>query len=199
MLPSVRPEACARCRAGVSTWRWRMTSRMFGATSAIRSIDRVAERLAVVVPRPEARVEVVRRVLDEAADDVLAGRRHRRVDQGRDDHVDVRPAAPVAVLGVVVGALHVVDRGAEADRPAQVLADAGQAREVGQAIDGQVDLARRAPELEPADLVLEATARASRARAARGTSAARRPSSGPRRRGSPRPTRARRRSPGRRG
>ena len=117
--------------------------------------DGVAERLAVVVPGPEARVELVRGVLDEAADDVLAGRRHRRVDQGRDDHVDVRPLRPAAVLRVVVGALHVVDAGAEADRAAQVVALAGQAGEVGQPVDRHVDLARRAAELEPADLLLE--------------------------------------------
>ena len=76
--------------------------------------DRVAERLALVVPGAQLGRELVRRVLDEAADDVLAGRRHRRVDEGRDDHVDVRPAAEVAVLRVVVGLLHLVDRRAEA-------------------------------------------------------------------------------------
>ena len=87
----------------------------------------VAERLALVVPRPELRGQLVRRVLDEAADHVLAGRRHRRVDEGRDDHVDVRLAAEAAVLRVVVGLLHLVDRRAEADRAAEVLAGAGQA------------------------------------------------------------------------
>ncbi len=34
--------------------------------------DRVAERLPLVVPGPELRCQLVRRVLDEAADDVLA-------------------------------------------------------------------------------------------------------------------------------
>src|SRR5262245_24554654 len=46
--------------------------------------DRVAERLALVVPRPELGRQLVGRVLDEAADHVLAWRRHRRVDQGRE-------------------------------------------------------------------------------------------------------------------
>ena len=86
---------------------------------------------------------------------MLAGRGHGRVDERRDDHVDVGPAAPAPVLGVVVGALHVVDRRAEADRAAEVLAGAGQAREVRQSIHGHVDLAGRAAELEPADLLLE--------------------------------------------
>src|SRR3989304_4703264 len=38
--------------------------------------DRVAEGFALVVPGAQARVQPVRRVLHEAADDVLAGRRH---------------------------------------------------------------------------------------------------------------------------
>src|SRR6185369_456901 len=106
--------------------------------------DGVTERLALVIPRPELGRQLVRRVLDEAADDVLAGRRHRRVDQGRDDHVDVGLAAEVPVLRVVVGGLHVVDRRAEADRAAEMLARAGQTAEVRQAVDGEVHLARRA-------------------------------------------------------
>src|SRR5215212_1312929 len=36
--------------------------------------DRIAERLTLVVPGPELRGELVRRVLDEAAHDVLPGR-----------------------------------------------------------------------------------------------------------------------------
>ena len=49
--------------------------------------DGVAEGLALLVPG--ALGQLVRRVLDEAAHDVLAGRRHARVDQGGDDHVDI--------------------------------------------------------------------------------------------------------------
>ena len=176
-----------------------MISRMFGRDLGDPVDDRVAEGLAVVVPGAQGRVQVVRRVLDEAADDVLAGRGHRRVDEGRNDHVDVRPAAPAAVLRVVVGALHVVERGAVADRPAEVLALAGQAGEVGQAVDGQVDLARRAPELEAADLLLELGLEACPARAGRGRSAGRRPTTGRAGRRSPRPTRGPRPPPGRRG
>ena len=126
---------------------------MFGARSAMVSMTASpkASRWSSQVPLGE----LVRRVLDEAADDVLAGRRHGRVDQGRDDHVDVGAPAEAAGLGVVVGPLHVVERGAEADGAAQVLALTGQAGEVGQPVEGQVDLARRAAEPEALDLGLE--------------------------------------------
>jgi hypothetical protein len=80
MLPSVSP-VVRSMSSGVWTLRWRMMSRMFGRELGDPVDDRVAERLALVVPRPELGCELVRRVLDEAADDVLAGRRHRRVDQ----------------------------------------------------------------------------------------------------------------------
>ena len=121
MLPSVRPVVALdverREHLAVED-----EVRMFGRELGDRVDDGVAERLALVVPGRRAPGQLVRRVLDEAADDVLAGRRHRRVDQGRDDHVDVRPAAEAAVLGVVVGLLHVVERRAEADGAAEVLA-----------------------------------------------------------------------------
>ena len=71
----------------------------------------VAERLALLVPAAERRVELVGRVLHEAAHHVLARRRHRRVDQGGDDDVDVGLRAEAAVLRVVVGPLHVIDGG----------------------------------------------------------------------------------------
>ena len=98
--------------------------------------------------------------------------------------------AEPAVLGVVVGALHVVDRRAKRDRAAEVLADARQAAEVRQAVEREVDLARRAAELEAADLLLERRRRACPARAGRGRSGARRATTGSSRRRSPRPTRA---------
>ena len=93
--------------------------------------DGLPERLAPC-PVPFVPVdEAVRRVLDEAAHDVLARGRHGRIHQGRDDHVDVRTPTEAPGLCVVVRQLHVVDAGAEADRSAQVLARTGQAREVG--------------------------------------------------------------------
>ena len=63
---------------------------MFGANSAIRSTTASPNASRWSSQRPELRRQLVRRVLDEAADHVLAGRRHRRVDERRDDHVDVR-------------------------------------------------------------------------------------------------------------
>ncbi len=51
--------------------------------------DGVAERLALLVPR--GRLQFVRRVLHEAREDVLARRRHRRIGERRNHHVDVRP------------------------------------------------------------------------------------------------------------
>jgi len=70
---------------------------------------RVAEGFALLVPGPFP--QLVGRVLHEAGQDVLAGRRHRRVGQGGDDHVDVRARGELAVLGLVVGPLHVFDAG----------------------------------------------------------------------------------------
>ena len=86
--------------------------------------------------------QAVRRVLHEAAHDVLARRSHRRIHEGRDDHVDVRAPAEAPGLCVVVGPLHVLHRRAEADRPPQVVALARQAGEVGKTAQGQVDLGR---------------------------------------------------------
>src|SRR5260221_698210 len=44
-----------------------------------------------------------------SAHDVLARRRHRRVDERRDDDVDVRLRAEAVVLRVVVGPFHRLD------------------------------------------------------------------------------------------
>ena len=59
---------------------------------------------------PVAALQVVRRVLDEARHDVLAGRRHVGVDRRLDRAVDVRPRRVPAVLGFVEGALEVLHR-----------------------------------------------------------------------------------------
>src|SRR5439155_1692382 len=72
--------------------------------------------------------------------------------------VDVRPPAEPSVLRLVVGPLHVVDAGTEADGTPKVLAAGlgrGQAGELGEAVERQVDLPRGPPELEPADLPFE--------------------------------------------
>ena len=61
-----------------------------------------------------------------------------------------------AVLRVVVGPLHLVDATGENEiAPRRCSPTPGRHDEVGQPVDGEVDLARRAAELEPADLGLE--------------------------------------------
>ena len=82
---------------------------MLGACSAIVFYDGVAEGFSLIVPGAVS--EFVRSVLDEAGQDVLAWRRDARVGETRNHHVDVRTAREIAVLRVVVGALHVFDAG----------------------------------------------------------------------------------------
>ena len=58
---------------------------------------------------------VVGRVLNEAGDDVLARWRDARIDQRRDDDVDVGRSGELAVLGLVVGRLQIVDARRDGD------------------------------------------------------------------------------------
>jgi hypothetical protein len=69
----------------------------------------VAESLALLFP--VAVLQVVGGVLDETGHHVLARRRDGGVGKAGKDHVNVGPGGEVAVLGVVVGTLHVVDAG----------------------------------------------------------------------------------------
>ena len=52
--------------------------------------DGVAKRFALLVPR--AACQCIRSVLHEARQNVLAGRRDRRIRQRRDHDIDIRPA-----------------------------------------------------------------------------------------------------------
>src|SRR6476659_9129015 len=108
-------------------------------------LDRVdhvmPERLALGVVPDLAVGQVIRGVLDEAAHDVVARRRHRGIDQGGDDHVDVGTRRRTAVLRVVVGVLDVVDARRERDRAAEPLTRARLARELGQTVEREVHLA----------------------------------------------------------
>ena len=104
--------------------------------------DVVAELFPLLVPR--AFFQLVGRVLHEARHHVLARRRDRRVGQAGNHHVDVRPARVAPVLGIVVGALHVIDAGRNRNCAAQMLPFSGHAGEVGQRIEREVHLARRA-------------------------------------------------------
>jgi hypothetical protein len=68
----------------------------------------LGEAVAVGVG-PLAALDLRRRVLHEAAHEVLAGRRHGRVERGRDHHVEERVGRPAPGLPVVIGALHALD------------------------------------------------------------------------------------------
>src|SRR5687767_4557862 len=59
------------------------------------------------------------------------------------------------VLGRVIGALHVVDAGRNRDCAAQVRPGAGQASEIGQCVEREVDLARQAAKFVAADAFAE--------------------------------------------
>src|SRR5262249_52076608 len=69
--------------------------------------DRIAKLFTLFVPR--ALLQIVWRVLHEAGHDVLARRGDRRIGQGRNHYVDVRPPRKASVLSLVVSAFHVID------------------------------------------------------------------------------------------
>ena len=98
---------------------------------------------------------MVRSVLHEARHDVLARRCHGRIGQAGNDDVDVGPARVVPVFRFVVGALHVLDARRDRNGAAQVTAGAWKAAEVGQAVQGEVDLSRGAAKLVATNLVDE--------------------------------------------
>ena len=75
-----------------------------------------------------------------------------RIDHRRDDDVHVRVTGELAVLGVVVGVLQVVDARADGDRAAQVRPHTRHACEVGQLVERQIHLARGPPELVAPDI-----------------------------------------------
>src|SRR5712691_10834909 len=106
--------------------------------------DVVTEGFALVVP--VAFGEFVRRVLDKAGENVFARRRDARIGEAGNHHVNVRTAGVAAVLGVVVGAFHVVRARRNGNCAAKMRALAGQAFEIGKLIESQIDFAGRAPE-----------------------------------------------------
>src|SRR3954470_6261690 len=114
---------------------------------------RVAERLALVVPSP--RRQLVRRVLHEARQNVFAWRRDGGIGQRWNDHVHIGTARKLAVLRLVVGALHVIDARRDRDRAAQVRTLARLAGKVRQRIQREVHLPRRSAVLVPANLLHE--------------------------------------------
>ena len=90
--------------------------------------------------------DVVRHVLNKAADYVLARWSHRRVDDRRDDHIYVGPLRKVAVLGLVVSLFQGIECSAQwqyRHRGADLHRAAGK---IGQPVDSEVHLAGAATE-----------------------------------------------------
>ena len=93
----------------------------------------------------------MRRVLHERRGDVLPWRGHRWVDQRWNQHVEEWALARVAVLRIVVGALHIVRAWRNAHGTQQVAVPWRGRREGWQAVEGEVHLCRAATELEVAN------------------------------------------------
>src|SRR5277367_5053220 len=109
--------------------------RMFG-----NGFDNVVTKgFALTVPG--ALRQLVRRVLHEAGEYVLAWRSYARVRQARYDHIDVGSTREMAILGVVVGALHVLDARRDRNRATKVRAGPGYGFEIGETIESNVHFA----------------------------------------------------------
>src|ERR1700688_3988549 len=106
--------------------------------------DSVAERFALLVPG--ALGQLVRRVLDEARHHVFARRRYAWIRQAGDDDIDVGLAREIAVLRVVIGALHVLDAWRNGDRAAEMSTETGEALKIREPVERKVYLAGGAPE-----------------------------------------------------
>ena len=118
-----------------------------------RRLDGVAQPLLLGVPVAPA--QVVRRVLDEAAHDRLAGRRHVRIDHRLDRAIEVRPLRIPAVLGVVIGPLEVFHRRADVGEPPVLVGPVAERRIARHTVEREVDLGRGALEPEALDRVDE--------------------------------------------
>ena len=68
---------------------------------------RVAELFPLLLPFTF--FQVIRRVLHETGHDVLARWRKGRVSEARNHDINIRTAREAAVLGVIIGALHIFD------------------------------------------------------------------------------------------
>src|SRR5260370_5202434 len=111
--------------------------------------DIFAEGFLMIVPR--AFGKFVRRVLHEAGEHVFAGRGDAGIRDTGDDYVDVGPARKVAVLGVVVSALHVVHAGRNGNCAAKMRAGGGETFEIGKRVEREIDFAGGAAKFVAAD------------------------------------------------
>ena len=72
---------------------------------------------------------------------MFSRRRDGRIGERGNHHVNVGAAGKFAVLGLVVGALHIFHRRRNGNRAAQMMARAGQAGEIGQPVEREIHFA----------------------------------------------------------
>ena len=118
----------------------------------------VGEAVPCLVP---TRLQIVRRVVHDRGEHVLAAGRQAVVVQGRQGDLERWALGIFAVLGVVEGALQIVRAGGHQDPALEILG--AQAAETGQAIERQVELGRRAAHAQVLDPAHEAGVQLGRA------------------------------------
>ena len=170
-----RGRCCRRCRPyscsisyGPITWRCRIESVKPGATASTRAITRSAYGSSS--SRSCDRGPRVRHPLREHRHDVLPVGRERRVEHRRDADVGEGERGGAPGHRVLERALDVVERLREHDRAAVHFGiEAGLRGELGQPVDGDVDLHRSAARLPAFDRGDEVGGQARRGRSGRGT------------------------------
>ena len=75
---------------------------------------------------------------------MLSGRRHRWIGKTRNNAIDIGPAREVAILGIVIRLLHILDARRNRDRAAQMISKSRHALEVGKGVQRQIHFAGRA-------------------------------------------------------
>src|SRR5271168_3214809 len=115
--------------------------------------DGVAEGFALLVPG--AGGELVGRVLHEAGKDMFSGRRDGGIGERGNDHINVGAAGKFAVLGLVVGALHIFHRRRNGNRSAKIIAGAGKTGEIRKTVECEIHFAGRAAIFVAADVLEE--------------------------------------------
>src|SRR5438093_1186559 len=109
--------------------------------------DGVPEGFPLGWPRRGPFPQMVGSILHEDGHYMLSRGRDRRVAEGRDHHVEVGAPGVPAVLGLIVGALQVVDAGGDGHVAAQMRSHAGAALELGDAVQRQIHFPRASSEL----------------------------------------------------
>jgi len=108
--------------------------------------DGIAKCFASLRPVRRTFFDVVRRVLNKAANYVLAWRGHRRIDERWDDHIDVRPLREIAIFSLVVSLLEVLDARRDGYIAIEVRSITRTAGKLGQSVDSEVHFAGAATE-----------------------------------------------------